>query len=80
MLAEGRRATVLGGYRGAAAVDEAALADVVVGVGRLLADHATVVELDLNPLIASGGRLVAVDALVLVNPVSTESGRTRNAT
>jgi acetate---CoA ligase (ADP-forming) len=80
MLAEGRRATVLGGYRGAAAVDEAALADIVVGVGRLLADHATVVELDLNPLIASGGRLVAVDALVLVNPVSTESGRTRNAT
>src|SRR5262249_18608281 len=68
MLAEGRRASVLGGYRGAAAVDEAALAAVVIGVGDLLADHATIVELDLNPLIASGGRLMAVDALVLVDP------------
>jgi acyl-CoA synthetase (NDP forming) len=68
MLGEGRRAAILGGYRGAAPVDEAALADVVVGVGHLLGDHARIAELDLNPLIASGGRLVAVDALVLMNP------------
>jgi acetate---CoA ligase (ADP-forming) len=68
MLTEGRRAAVLAGYRGAAAVDQGVLADVVVGVGNLLADHATIAELDLNPLIASGGRVVAVDVLVLVNP------------
>ena len=67
MVTEGRRAVILGGYRGAAPVDDAALAAVVVGVGRLLADHAAVAELDLNPLIASGGRLVAVDALVLTH-------------
>ena len=36
MLAEGRRAALLGGYRGAAPVDEAALADVVVRLGNLL--------------------------------------------
>ena len=32
-------------------------------------------ELDINPVIASAGRLVAVDALVMVNLESTEAGR-----
>jgi acyl-CoA synthetase (NDP forming) len=80
LLAEGRRGTLLRGFRGAAAVDEGALADVLVGVGCLLADHAAIVELDLNPLIASGGRIVAVDALVLVDSGSTEAGRACDAT
>jgi hypothetical protein len=56
------------------------LADVLVAIGDLLADHPAIVELDLNPLIASGGRVVAVDALVLVNPESTEAGRAWDAT
>jgi hypothetical protein len=68
LLAEGRRTVLLRGFRGAAAVDEDALAGLLVGVGDLLVDHPGVVELDLNPLIVSAGRLVAVDALVLVNP------------
>jgi hypothetical protein len=68
MLAEGRRAVLLRGFRGGAAVDEDGLAGLLVGVGDLLMDHPAVEELDLNPLIASAGRLVAVDALVLVNP------------
>ena len=80
MLAEGRRAALLRGFRGAAAVDEHALTGVLVGLGDLLADHEAIVELEVNPLIASPGRLVAVDALVLVNPGSTEGGRTGDAT
>jgi acyl-CoA synthetase (NDP forming) len=80
MLTEGRRAVILGGYRGAAAVDEAMLADIIVGVGNLLADHEAIAELDVNPLIASRGRLVAVDALVLINPPGLKSGRRRDAT
>jgi acetyltransferase len=72
MLAEGRKAALLGGYRGSAAVDAAVVADVLVGVGDLLADHPAIAELDLNPLIASGSRLLAVDALVLVNPEGLE--------
>jgi hypothetical protein len=68
LIAEGRRTVMLRGFRGGAAVDEDALAAVLVGVGDLLADHPAVEELDLNPLIASAGRLVAVDALVLMNP------------
>ena len=76
LLAEGRRATLLRGFRGAAPVDEDALAGVLVGVGDLLEDHPAVEELDLNPLIASAGRLVAVDALVLVNTDMTVARRT----
>jgi acyl-CoA synthetase (NDP forming) len=75
MLTEGRRGTLLRGFRGSPAVDERALAEVLVAVGSLLAAHPAIAELDINPLIASGGRLVAVDALVVVNPetpVNTE--------
>jgi acetyltransferase len=70
MIVEGRRAELVRGYRGAAAVDEGALAEILVGVGDLLVERPTIAELDLNPLIASRGRIVAVDALVLVNPES----------
>jgi acyl-CoA synthetase (NDP forming) len=75
MLAEGRKGTLLDGYRGAAAVDREALIDVLIAVGDLLVNHGTIMELDLNPLIASGDRLVAVDALVLVNSEIPEAGR-----
>ncbi len=80
MLAEGRRAALLQGFRGAAAIDELAVTGVLVGIGDLLLDHAAIAELDVNPLIASGGRLVAVDALVLANPESMEAGRAGDAT
>jgi acetyl-CoA synthetase len=55
----------LRGFRGAAPVDLDALADIVVRVGMFVADHADVVaELDINPLICAGGRILAVDALI----------------
>ena len=80
MLGEGRRAALLRGFRGAAVVDEDALAAVLVAVGDLLVEHPTIAELDLNPLIASGGRLAAVDALIVVNPETRETGRASDAT
>jgi acetyltransferase len=72
LIAEGRRSVLLRGFRGGPAVDEDALAGLLVGVGDLLTDHPAVEELDLNPLIASAGRLVAVDALVMLNPRDDE--------
>ncbi len=37
----------------------------MVRVSELLADHAgTIEELDVNPLVVSDGRIVAVDALI----------------
>ncbi len=80
LLGEGRRAALLRGFRGGPVVDEDALAAVLVAIGDLLAERPTIAELDLNPLIASGGRLVAVDALIVVNPEMAEPGRTGDPT
>jgi acyl-CoA synthetase (NDP forming) len=67
MLREGRRAALLGGVRGRPACDEAALVAAVVGVGDLLVEHPEIGELDVNPLIARGVQVIAVDALVIVD-------------
>jgi acetyltransferase len=56
-----RGAAVLDGLRGAPAVDVAAVADVIVRVGRLLADVPQIAELDLNPVLASENSCVVVD-------------------
>jgi acyl-CoA synthetase (NDP forming) len=57
---------LLDGYRGAPAVDRDALADIVARVSELLADHGDMLEgVDINPLLASGDRIVAVDALLV---------------
>jgi acyl-CoA synthetase (NDP forming) len=66
MLRELRGARLLGGYRGAPAVDRAALAGVIVAVGRLIADEPDVAEVDLNPVIARHDGAVAVDARVIL--------------
>lgn len=59
--------SVLGAFRGEAAVDRDAVVDVLVGLGQLAHDRPDVMSVDVNPLIiASDGRLVAVDALVEV--------------
>jgi hypothetical protein len=39
----------------------------VVGVGDLLVEHPEIGELDVNPLIARGAQVIAVDALVIVD-------------
>src|SRR5690606_41956103 len=52
-------------FRGEPPVDLDALADVLVGLGRLAAERPDVVSVDVTPLIVGGdGRPVAVDALV----------------
>ena len=57
---------LLDGFRGAPPVDLAALEDVVIRVGALAAVHPEIVELDLNPVIASPTGAVIVDARVRV--------------
>ena len=66
--------SVLGPFRGEAAVDRTSLVDMLVGLGRLAVDHPEVMSVDVNPLIiAADGAPVAVDALVEVSedPVSS---------
>lgn len=66
-MAEGLRASHLltQPFRGEPAVDRDALADILLGLGRLAAERPDVVSVDLNPLIVrADGAPVAVDALV----------------
>ena len=66
MLDRLRGARLLDGFRGAPAVDRGAVARAIVAISRFAADHAaTVAEIDVNPLIGAGGRVVAVDALIV---------------
>ena len=59
---------LLTGYRGSAPVDLDALEDLLVRLGLLARDIPEIAELDLNPVIASPSRVVAVDARVRIVP------------
>jgi len=57
---------VLKGFRGSEPVDMDRLADLVGRISEFIADQKDVVaELDVNPLICAGGRILAVDALIV---------------
>ena len=62
-----KSAALLSGWRGAPALDVAALAALIVKVARLLHSEPRLAELDLNPVILypSGQGVIALDALIL---------------
>jgi acetyltransferase len=62
-------------FRGEPALDEEALADVLLALAHLGTERPDVASVDLNPLIVRGGRPVAVDALVEIaeRPASASS-------
>jgi acetyltransferase len=62
MLDELRMAPVLRGARGQGAVDLDALAATVAGFSRLVADWPSLLEIEVNPLMARPDRVIAVDA------------------
>jgi acetyltransferase len=64
-----RAARLLAGFRDHPRVDMDALYDVLVRVGQLAADLPELVELDINPLLADAGGVVALDARMLLTPV-----------
>jgi acetyl-CoA synthetase (ADP-forming) len=64
MMEDLRGAHLLGPFRGEAAVDRNALAEILVGIGQLGIDCPDVRSVDVNPLIVCGAAPVAVDALV----------------
>ena len=72
MLAELRGARILDGVRGGASVDRIAVASLIADLSRLAVQRRDLVEVDLNPVIASTDGAVAVDALVvLAGPPAT---------
>jgi acyl-CoA synthetase (NDP forming) len=70
MLAEIKGAALLRGYRGSPPLDVDALAEVLVRVSLLIADHSNrIKEIDINPLFVrpAGQGVVAADALVVLH-------------
>ena len=57
---------LLDGARGEAAVDKAALADLIQRLSRLVGDFPQIKELDLNPVMAFESGAIAVDARIAV--------------
>lgn len=55
---------LLDGYRGRARADVAALADMAVALGRLMADDPGLEEIEINPVMLRPKGAVAVDALI----------------
>jgi acetyltransferase len=69
LIARTRVARILKAYRDVPAVDEAAVALVLVKLAQLAADFPQVREVDLNPFLADENGLVAVDTRVAVAPL-----------
>jgi acetate---CoA ligase (ADP-forming) subunit beta len=66
MLDEIRARALLGPLRGLPAVDREALVDTLLGLSRLALERPDIEAIDINPLVVSGSRPVAVDALVIL--------------
>ncbi len=66
MMQEIKAHKILGAIRGMEPVNKDLLADILIAIGRLGMEYETVKEIDINPVIISGGKPVAVDALVVL--------------
>lgn len=64
MVKQIRGASVLHGLRGTPPADIGAIVDVLLRLSQLAVDHPDILELDINPLLARGDGVVAVDARV----------------
>lgn len=67
MVREIKGFALLGGYRGQPPVDLKRLEEIIVTVSDFIEKNPDVEELDLNPLIATGDNIVAVDARIISN-------------
>ncbi|MFO1188853.1 MAG: acetate--CoA ligase family protein [Alphaproteobacteria bacterium] len=68
MLAGLRAARLLGGFRGGAALAAPRLLETVVGLSWMLAENPDITEVDINPVVVTKTRAVAVDASIIFGP------------
>jgi succinyl-CoA synthetase beta subunit len=68
MMGETKAHKLLEGIRGMEAVDKDSLAHILVQLGQIGLEQEKIKEIDINPLIISGARPVAVDALIVLAP------------
>jgi acetyltransferase len=75
LIARTRVSRILKAYRDVPAVDESAVALVLVKLAQLAADLPEVREVDINPFLADGDGVIAVDARVAVAPAEERRGQ-----
>jgi len=66
MMQEIKGTKILGNFRGKSAVDVNAIADIIQKLSSLLTDHPEIIEVDLNPVIASASGAIVVDARMAI--------------
>jgi acetyltransferase len=69
-MAQTRVWRLLQGYRGRPAAAVEAIAEVLIRIGQLAADHAEVCELDINPLLADADGVIGLDARIRLAPAA----------
>ncbi|HPQ43878.1 MAG TPA: acetate--CoA ligase family protein [Syntrophales bacterium] len=67
MIGEIKTSKLLDEFRGNPAVDKNALVKALVGIGDLGVAYDRIAEIDINPVIISGDKPIAVDALVVLS-------------
>jgi acetyltransferase len=65
--------SALKGVRGRKPVDLAALEEILVRFSQLVVEQPWIREIEINPLLASGDRLVALDARAVLHPAGTDA-------
>jgi acetyltransferase len=63
----------LQGVRGRASVNMAELEAIIVRFSQLVVEHPWIKEIDINPLLASEDRLLALDGRILLHPLDTRA-------
>jgi acetyltransferase len=66
MINEIKGYKILGAVRGMESVDIKILTDILIAIGEIGMENENIKEIDINPLIISGNKPVAVDALVVL--------------
>lgn len=67
-VARTRVARLLAGYRDHPACDVSKIADVLARLSELVADHAEIAELDINPLLCDERGVIALDGRIRIEP------------
>jgi len=62
-----RTRIILDGFRGAQPVDRNVVASLMVTLGSIMMRYPRIQEIDINPVLVSGNRAVAVDATIVLN-------------
>lgn len=66
MMQEIKARKILEAVRGMEPADKDMLAEILIAIGRVGIENEAVKEIDINPVIISGGKPVAVDALIVL--------------